>query len=152
MGVDQNREQRLSELQERLRQAPMVTSELISTVIAQACLRLQSHARMARILRLVEVGATTDAALAMVELELPQRKLRRLVHDDGLWHCSLSKQLALPGNLDDTADGSHESLPLAIVTAFLEAQRDAGLSTERSQSVPRIRPVLEIAVCCDSFS
>ena len=62
-----------------------------------ACLRFQAHhpSAKARIIRLVESGAFADATLALIELELPQWKLRRLICDDGEWHCAFSKQLAL---------------------------------------------------------
>ena len=59
--------------------------------------------------------AWNDAALALVELELPAWKLRRLVHENGKWHCSLSRHPNLPVALDDTATASHEVLPLAIL-------------------------------------
>jgi hypothetical protein len=49
-----------------------------------------------RVNQLIEAGAWADATLAMVELELPYWNLRRLVHEDGEWLCSLSKQPNLP--------------------------------------------------------
>ena len=55
----------------------------------------------ARIDQLIEARAWNDAALALVELELPAWKLRRLVYEDGEWHCSLSRQPNLPVALED---------------------------------------------------
>jgi hypothetical protein len=43
----------------------------------------------------------------MVELELPCWNLRRLVHEDSEWLCSLSEQPRICLTLDDTADASH---------------------------------------------
>src|SRR5262249_969703 len=64
-----------------------------------------------------------DAALALLELELPQWKLRRLIYEDGEWHCSLSKHIELPVELDDAAEANHDSLPLSILSALVEARR-----------------------------
>jgi hypothetical protein len=100
----------------------------------------------------VEAGATIDAAITLIELELPGWKLRRLLYEDGLWHCSLSKQVGLPIGLDETADASHETLPLAILCAFIEARCVARMSMTQSRSVPQVRPMQEILVCCDNFS
>lgn len=52
--------------------------------------------------------AWLDAALTLVELELPGWGLRRLYRDAGTWFCSLSHQPNVSAELDDTADGSHE--------------------------------------------
>src|SRR5215471_2467367 len=62
-------------------------------VIARACQRLRAHpaSAKAKLDALIAAGAWIDAALALLELELPQWTLRRLVYDDGEWHCSLSK-------------------------------------------------------------
>jgi hypothetical protein len=71
-------------------------------------------AKVARIHRLVEDKAWTEAALALIEIELPQWKLRRLTCDDGEWFCSLMRHPDLPVELDDaggpspqSADGDH---------------------------------------------
>ena len=75
-------EDRLDRLTEQLRLAPALTPDLISNVIADACIRLPVLTRAgnaARIDQLIEAGAWSDAALALIELELPAWKLRRLV-------------------------------------------------------------------------
>ena len=84
-------EGRLDGLVEQLRLAPTPTSELISDVIVGAFSVLKRTGKAALIDRLIESGAWTDAALALVEIELPAWKLRRLVLEDGEWLCSLSK-------------------------------------------------------------
>jgi hypothetical protein len=95
MLFDPNHEEHLRELQEQLRCTQTVTPELMAGVIARACLRLQAHhpTAKARVARLIESGAFTDAILALLELELPQWKLRRLIREDDEWHCSISKQI-----------------------------------------------------------
>jgi hypothetical protein len=155
MSFDPNQDQRLRELQEHLRRAHTVTPELIADVIARACLRFPVHppAAKARVIRLIEAGAFADATLALLELELPQWKLRRIVYEDGEWICSLSRHRQLPDWLDDAAEARHAALPLAILAAFVEAQCHAGESRQvASPTVPQVRSAADYVVCCDNFA
>jgi hypothetical protein len=147
------REERFARLEQRLRRARVITAELISDVIAQACLRFAAHgaAAKAAVNRLIESGAWTDAALALVELELPQWKLRRIVHDNGEWYCSLSRQPQLPFGLDDIAEASHEILALAILMTLLEARRAAAVNAAGRTAVPQVSKPSS-ALCCDNFA
>jgi hypothetical protein len=147
-------EDRLGGLEERLRRADALTPDLMTDVIAEACMwfAAQSRAARAKINRLLECGAWTDAALALIELELPYWKLRRLVYDDGEWLCSLSNQPGLPLGLDELAEASHEMLPLAILIAFLRARRAAAESAVTFPEVPQVRATEGYAICCDNFS
>src|ERR1700753_1487653 len=73
-------------LNDRLRGADTVTAVLMSEIIKQACLRFPSvgqSARTARIQAFIQSAAWTDAALALIDLELPMWQVRRLAHDDG---------------------------------------------------------------------
>lgn len=111
-----------------LRHAPKPSEALIGDVALACCRRLPALAgtrQAAQIAELVKAGAWLDASLALVACELPQWTLRRLLYEDGQWHCALSRQPELPFDLDDTADGDHEALPLAILLAFVEARRRA---------------------------
>ena len=155
MSFHSNGEQHSRELQEQIHRAHTITPRLMADVIARACPRLQVQdpAARARVARLIESGAFTDAALAALALELPQWKLRRLIYEDGEWHCSLSKHIALPAHLDELAEGSHESLPLAILSAFAEARCDSLTAAEsRPQSVPLLRATQGYVMCCDNFA
>ena len=148
-------EERLGRLEEKLRRAQTVTPQLMSDVVAQACGRFATHsgAASARVDRLIGSGAWTDAAVTLVELELPQWKLRRLIYEDGEWHCSLSKQPTLPAGLDETAEASHEILPLATLIAFIEALREILASREPlPRTVPPVQPAQGYPVCCDNFA
>lgn len=149
-----NHEQRLDALHERLRGAGTLTPELMVRLMGDAGLRLQAQhpTAKARIVRLIEFGAFADATLKLLELELPQWTLRRLVHEDGEWHCALSRQLALPAELDDMAEGHHEDLSLAILDAFVEARRRRFAASKlQPHSVPLVGPARGRAVCCDNF-
>ena len=155
MTFDPNHEEPLRELQQDLHRARTITPGLMADVIARACPRLQSQHRSAkaRVIRLIESGAFADATLALLELELPQWRLRRLIREDDEWHCSISKQLGLPVELDDMAEASHESLSLAILSALVEARRHSLTASEgRPKSVPQVRPTREYAICCDNFA
>jgi hypothetical protein len=156
MLFDPKHEKHLGRLEEQLRRAQAITPELMSEVIGEASMRFAAHeaATRAKVNRLIESGAWTDATLALVELELPQWKLRRLVYEDGEWFCSLSKEPRLPLDLDELAEAGHENLPLAILIALLEARRAPAVSAARTTAVPQVRsaPRPGLAVCCDNFS
>jgi hypothetical protein len=143
----------LNRLEASLRGAEAITPELMSDV-THACARFAAVSRtaQAKVTRLIESGAWTDAALALLELELPQWKARRLVLEDGEWLCTLSKQPQLPLGLDEVIEATHESLPLAILIALLQARRTASASPEDFTVVPRVRQSTGYAANCDSFA
>src|SRR5215831_9254593 len=155
MSLDSNHEQGLRELHDQLRQVQRITPDVMADAIARARLRVHAHhpSAKARVARLIESDAFADATLALLELELPQWKLRRLIYEDGEWHCSLSKHIELPVELDDAAEANHDSLPLAILSALVEARRHSLTTGEsRPQSVPQVPPMQGYAICCDNFA
>jgi hypothetical protein len=151
MLFDPKHREHLGRLEKRLRCAQAITPELIADVIAQACTRFAAHGptAKAKVNRLIECGAWVDATLALIELELPQWKLRRVIYEDGEWLCSLSKQPSLPLSLDGASEASHEDLALAMLIAFLQARPAAAASLA---AVPQVRPMPGCAVCCDNFA
>jgi DNA polymerase III psi subunit len=155
MSFDANHGGHLRDLQEQIHRARTITPGLMADVISRACpgVRAQYRSVKTRILHLIESGAFADATLALLELELPQWKLRRLIYEDGEWHCSLSKHVSLPTELDEMAEANHEDLPLAILYAFVEARRQSLIMAHsRAHSVPQIRAAQSYAVCCDNFA
>jgi hypothetical protein len=136
-------------LVDRLRDAPAVTADLISGVIGEPSRHLPSQ-----IERLIQSGAWTDVALALLELELPHWQLRRLAYDDGEWHCALSRQRELPDWLDDRSIESHHAdLAMAIMSAFLEAQRESAPADRTSvPAVSRAANPLYQPLSCDNFA
>jgi len=154
MLFDPKPEQYLGRLETRLRRAQTVTPDLMSDVIGEACVCLPTRAGAAklRIDRLIESCAWTDAALALLELELPQWKLRRIVCEDGEWHCCLSRQPQLPVGLDDVEEASHEILPLALLISLVQARRAVAERRTGVTAVPQVGPVSGYAVCCDNFA
>jgi len=93
--------------------------------------------------------AWTDAALALIALELPAWSVRRMVYEDGEWLCSLSQQPGVPIEIDDTVDAQHPVLSLAILRAVLDArQRLAPAKLEPAAH----RNSRLLAQCCDNFA
>jgi hypothetical protein len=142
------------DLTERLRDAHAVTGALLSEVIGQTCRRFPSAGQFdktARIEQLIESGAWTDAALALIDLELPMWQVRRIAYDDGEWYCALSRERELPDWLDRSIEARHADLALAILSAFVDVQR---LSAPASRpSVPTVSRDADplYVVCCDNF-
>jgi hypothetical protein len=144
------------ELDDRLREADTVTESLLSEIIGASCRRFPSMGqteKTARLERLIESGAWTDAALALIDLELPQWQIRRIAYDDGEWYCALSRERELPDWLDRSIEARHPDLALAILGTFIDAQ-----AISRPQSRPSVPSVsrdanpLHVPVCCDNFS
>jgi hypothetical protein len=130
-------ESRLPDMQDQLARAQVVTPDLMSKVVAGACNRIAMPScadKAAKIDRLIESEAWTEAALALVELELPQWTLHRLVYEEDAWLCSLSKQWNVRVWLTDCAETRHRSLPIAILSALIEAQQCAEPSSMRAAS------------------
>jgi hypothetical protein len=142
-------------LGDEMRGAPAPASDLFATIIACACTRitvLAKAGKVTRISQLVEIDAWTEAALALIEIELPSWKLRRIVYEDGEWLCSLTRQPHLPLTLDDSVEVVHEVLALAILQAFLQARRANAIVEEAVSAVPQIRQTGGPTVCCDNFA
>ena len=144
------------ELSDRLRDVHAVTGELIAEVVDETCRRfppIRRTEKTARIEQLIGSGAWTDAALALIDLELPQWQVRRIAYDEGEWYCALSRERELPDWLDRSIEARHADLPLAILSAFVDAHR---ISTPKSRTsvpiVPRDASALYEPVCCDNFT
>jgi hypothetical protein len=142
-------------LDEELRFAPRPTPDLFAKIVGGACSRiavLSKSEKAAQIDLLIKLGAWTDAALALLELELPAWKLRRLVCESGEWICSLSRQPNLPASLDDTIDASHELMPLAILLAFVQARRSTEATRQVVSAMSAVQSAMDQLVCCDNFA
>jgi hypothetical protein len=91
--------------------------------------------------------------LALIDLELPQWQVRRIAYDEGEWHCALSRARELPEWLDQSIEARHADLPLAILSAYLEAQ-SIGAPSQRTSvpAVPRDTHAFYTPFCCDNFA
>jgi hypothetical protein len=143
-------------LRDRLRSADAVTTALMSEIVNRACRRFPSAGqgeKTARIEQLIRTAAWTDAALALIDLELPMWQVRRLAYDEGEWHCALSRERELPEWLDQSIEARHADLALAILSAFVEAQSiSAPLARPSVPGAPRGRSSLYLPLCTDNFS
>src|SRR5262245_6821065 len=154
MLFDPKRGKRLDQLNQPRCSEDSVTANQFCRMIAQACPHLAAEGGVtsARVHRLIDAGAFTDAALALIELELPQWQLFRLAYEEGEWFCSLSSQPNLPAELDQSADGHHQVLCLAILEAFAEAHRTADVAGKAGPgTTPKVRATTSCVVCCDNF-
>ncbi|TCU72320.1 hypothetical protein EDE08_105180 [Bradyrhizobium sp. R2.2-H] len=139
----------------RLRNAQAMTRPLMIEIMETACRRIPSLGQSGRtehLTRLIDAEAWADAALVLMELELPMWQVRRIAYDDGEWHCALSRERELPDWLDAAVEARHAYLALALLSAFLEVR---ALATDVSRpSVPSVRPLpdpLCEPVACDHY-
>jgi hypothetical protein len=141
---------------DRLQNASTVTPELIGEMINVACPRFSSvgqKAKTAHIAQLIGARAWIDVALKLIDLELPLWSVRRIAHDAGEWYCALSRQRELPDWLDQSIEGRHPDLALAILAAFVEAKRATALSSRPSVPVvPRKLDADRIPFWCENFA
>jgi hypothetical protein len=141
------------ELDAVLQSASALSTSLFRKVL-EGCIRFESlrQAGKARLLdELAEAGAWTDATFRLLDLELPNWSIRRLVREGDDWLCTLSRQPNLPIALDDPVEAVHAVLPLAILRALIDVRRRLSMQVRIASPVPRIRPAPGIAVCCDNF-
>jgi hypothetical protein len=151
ISIDQDQVQRLLK---RLDDAYAPDTRLVADIIANACprtLALLEMRKAARLKQLIDAEAWTDAALALLEFELPQWKVRRIVCDDGEWHCRLSAQPWLPEGFDEVVETFHRTLTLAILAAVVQARQQAALATQIDEPVDIVPTPEPIRICCDNF-
>jgi hypothetical protein len=145
-------------LPDGLRDARVATTALLQEFTGQVCSSPGQRTKSARIKRLIQAGAWIDAALALIDLELPSWRVRRIAYDGGEWHCALSREPELPDWLDQSVEARHADPALAVLSALLEAQSflEAQSLAKRSSrpSVPALpcgagSPTM--TMCCDNF-
>jgi hypothetical protein len=142
---------------DELRLAPALTPSLISRIISDSCTRLSTMARAglaARLDRFVRAEAWMDAALSLIDLDLPTWRPRRLIYDGGEWICSLSRHPEIPIELDSTADGRHETQAIAILLSFIAAKRIlATIEDSAHRHCPQATTGSAASTfCCDDFA
>jgi hypothetical protein len=146
----------LDELTDRLHDATEPNAALVTEIMSAACRRFPSigqRAKTTRIEQLVQCGAWIDVALGLIDLELPQWKVRRIVYDEGEWHCALSRQRELPDWLDQAIEVHHADLALAVLGAFVEARRIATPTSHTSvPSVSTHVDALTEIACSDNYA
>jgi len=140
----------------QLHDAPFSTAALLREVMGTSSRRSPRPGQagtVARIERLIQAKAWTEAAFALIELGLPQWTLRRIAYDGGEWHCALSRRRELPDWLDQSSEASHPDLALAILSALV-ATKDV-TDSPNGPSVPSAPRKLKpdyVPVFCDNFA
>ena len=156
MFLNSQRSEQLAALAGQVSAADEATPELFSEIVVATARRLWApgEAAKATLLHdLIEAGALTQAALRLIELELPLWKLRRIAYDEGEWHCAMSRQCELPEWLDQAVEARHASLTLAILSAYIETKGQIQLSSEPSRpSVPEARAAQYEPLTCENFA
>ena len=149
-----DRAQRLGRIMDQLRVADNPSVEVLSSIGKERSrISLSRQSSMAeRITSLISTGAWTDAALCLMESELPLWKLRRLVYDDGRWYCAISYQRALPEWLDQPVEADHQNLPLALLSALVGALLQRSASEPVSTPAAPAMDVRYDALGCDNFA
>jgi hypothetical protein len=146
----------LAALGARMLAANAVTPELVAEIIDLACRRLPSLGqsdKTSRIERLIDARAWTDMALALIDVELPLWRIRRIAYDAGEWHCALSRQCGLPDWLDEAIECRHADLTLAILCALAEAEAVVAASSRPSVPLsPATAGPLYDPLCSDNFA
>ncbi|WP_441244293.1 hypothetical protein [Tardiphaga sp. 768_D3_N2_1] len=131
-----------------LSEAPSETAPLDATSFAAICLttckRLPAMRRTAEAQRL-------DAALALIAIELPRWKLRRLAYDEGEWHCALSNQRDLPDWLDSAVETHHPDMATAILDAFRAVVSRGGTPHLTQAPVRAIQPTDSEPMLCENY-
>jgi hypothetical protein len=138
-----------------LSEAAPLDATTFAAICLTTCKRLPAMRRTAgaqRLDRLVTAGAWTDAALALIAIELPSWQLHRLVYDDSEWHCMLSNNRGVPEWLDDTVDAHHPDMARALLGAFVEAmRRGRPFHLAARPTAPEQSQVFD-AMLCDNFA
>lgn len=155
MLYQSSRAKRLIAIANRLRDANGLTDDLVAAIAEEAYRNGENDQKAipVQLQKLISAGAWTDAGLALITDKLPQWKLRRLVYDEGRWHCALSLQPDLPEWLDDAIETHHWDLSLAILSAVVEALRQLPEipKATRTPMVPRVRATRDETILCDNF-
>ncbi len=149
------RSEQLETLADQVRTTDEPTSELVSAILVGTARRLSlpsSAANAVQLSQFIDAGALTEAALALINLELPQWKLRRITYDEGEWYCALSRERELPEWLDEAVEARHTNLTLAILSAYIETVRQIEMSRQPNRpSVPQTQREQYEPVCCDNY-
>lgn len=146
----------VGDLRDAVCRAPTTTAELLSAALDLLAARSavpHRNAQVQRVRAFIDAQAWTEAALAIAGLA-HSRAVRRLIHEDGEWHCRIGSQWVVPDWVDDSVEFSHPVLSLAILGALIDAVQQVPVTVRAATSVPLSRPgqVGSIpAVSCDNY-
>jgi len=154
MILDSTGVSELDRVDEALRRALEPTPSLFRAVLRCAggrCSVLRRAGKTVALDRLIAAGAWIDASLGLIEFELPNWCVRRLLYEDCEWLCTLSRRPNVPLEIDDVAEATHSSVALAILRAALAARRQSAPASA-VDAARQVRLVPEGPVGCDNFA
>jgi hypothetical protein len=123
MWPKRNQEQDLRVLLSRIDGAPEPTRDLVAEILQRACPRLTFGITPSDlVVRLIEAEAWVELGLWLIGWELPDWSVHQLCRGDHSWNCSIGIRGLARNWVDDVADFQHDSLPLAILGALVDAQ------------------------------
>jgi hypothetical protein len=137
-----------------LQRAQEPSLDLLAKIVSGSCTRISAQFKTEtfdRLIHLANIGAWTEVAFALIALELPLWRVRRLAYESGEWLCSLSYQPNLPMAIDDCVEANHEVLPMAVLCAFVEVCRRRHSIRQPVSVVPQIEPWPEQIMCCENY-
>jgi hypothetical protein len=156
MFLNSQRSEQLAALARQIGAADEATPQLFSEIVVATARRLSAPGEAAKAVQLhdlIEAGALTQAAISLIDLELPLWKLRRIAYDEGEWHCAMSRQRELPEWLDQAIEAKHASLTLAILRAYVETVGQIESAREPGRpSVPQTRVEQYEPLYCENFA
>ena len=122
----------------KLRSAARVSAVLFAVLVTESprLTTLKATGKTSRLDRLCASEAWIDAALELIALEAPEWSVQRLCLDDREWLCTLTRFPDLPDWLDDSAEGRHPVLALAIVGALLDIRARTAIASNVSGQQP----------------
>jgi len=124
--LEERNTNRLNVLMEKLRPTHIMSSELMLLLMDEARAELSASPDKEKAIeqfdRLVKDGAWIDGIFRLLEIQLPKWRVQNLSMDNGGWLCSLVRGPYPPKTLSDMAGGRHKLLPLAMMSAYLEAR------------------------------
>ncbi|MDB5632846.1 MAG: hypothetical protein JWR49_1701 [Tardiphaga sp.] len=140
---------------DRFADVPAPTADLFADILV-VCPRAKTMAHSAaaaRLAQLIDAGAWTDAALALLALELPRWQVRRLAYDDGEWYCALSDHREMPDWLDASVETHHADMALAVLSAVLQARLEGHTSDRPEVAMGPDAPSTSYEpICCENFA
>ena len=152
MWPKRNPKQDLRVLLSRIDGTPEPTEALIADILQHACPRLQaSLAPNDLVARLIEAEAWIELGLWLIGWELPDWSVHQLSCGDCTWNCSIGVRGLARNWINDIADFQHDSLPLAILGALVDAQlcklegrapSNVTAFRPRRRAAPRLGPVV----------
>jgi hypothetical protein len=123
MWPKQNPEFDLDSLLARIETARRIDPDRPTAILRGACPRLAATpAPTAEVDRLIKAEAWVELGLWLIAWELPDWSVHCLARDEARWSCSIGVNGIAVNWIEDVVEFQHDSLPLAVLGAFVQAQ------------------------------